>query len=184
MTRHWPIVVAVVLVLLAFLAGRLSAPQRVVTRDVVRTQTVEVEKIRTVEVHDQVEAKEAAERVRTVTVTRWRWLPGGGTEAETTTTRAADTTARQTKQERASATTETAKATQATTVELHTVERVPVLPQWSIAVMPGVDLRGASTLPYHAVVGVAVERRIAGPLFVGAWGNTAGAAGISIRGDL
>jgi hypothetical protein len=165
--------------LAAFLAGRYSrAPQeRVVTKDKIVTQVQTVEKIRTVTVHDVAEAKAA--EVRTVTVTKYRWLPGGGAEAETTTTKQADT--HETKLAHAGATQEAAKASRAATVELHTVERVPVLPQWSVSLMPGVDLRGNSSLPYHAVVGASVERRIIGPIFVGLWGNTAGAAGVTVK---
>ena len=170
------------LLVAVFLAGRYSrAPQeRIVTKDVVRTQVQTVEKVRTVTVHDQAEAKAA--EVRTVTVTKYRWLPGGITEAEATTTKATDT--HETKQAHAGATQDTAKASQATTVELHTVERVPVLPQWHVSVMPGIDLRGVSSLPYHAVVGASVEHRFIGPLFLGAWGNSAGHVGISIGGSL
>jgi hypothetical protein len=171
---------ALAVLVAAFLAGRYSRAERVVTVDKVVTQTQTVEKVRTITVHDVAEAKAA--EVRTVTVTKYRWLPGGITEAEATTTRQADT--HETKQAHAVATQDRAVDVRAQTVELHTVERVPVLPQWSVSVMPGVDLRGISSLPYHAVVGASVERRILGPIFVGLWGNTAGAAGISIRGDL
>jgi hypothetical protein len=31
------------------------------------------------------------------------------------------------------------------------------------------------------VVGASVERRIIGPIFVGLWGNTAGAAGVTVK---
>ena len=71
---------------------------------------------------------------------------------------------------------------QQTIVETHT--SVPVAKQWSISVMPGVDLTGRSALPYHAVVGASVEHRFIGPLFLGLHGNTAGVVGISIGGSL
>lgn len=49
-------------------------------------------------------------------------------------------------------------------------------PQWSVAVLPGYDL-GARQLQ----LGGAVERRIFGPVMAGVWGNTTGAAGLSVR---
>jgi hypothetical protein len=184
MTRRRAIIAGAALaaLLVAFLGGRYSRAPQVVTVDKVRTQTVEVEKIHTVTVHDVAEAKDAAEKVRTVTVTRYRWMPGGITEAETTTRAATDTDTHETKQAHATVTKDRAVDVRTTTIELHTV--TPVRPRWSVSLMPGVDLRGASSLPYHAVVGASVERRIIGPLSLGAWGNTAGAVGISIRGDL
>lgn len=182
MTRRRAIIASAALaVLLAtFLAGRLSAPQRVVTKDVVRTQTVEVEKVRTVTVHDVAEAKAA--EVRTVTVTKYRWLPGGITEADTTTTKQADT--HETKQAHASGTQDRAVDVRTTTVELHTV--TPVRPRWSVSLMPGAQLFGSKAVTLYGplVLGASVERRIAGPVSIGLWGSTSGAAGITLRGDI
>lgn len=176
--------IGLALFLAGMLLGRRSRPERIVTRDVVRTQTVEVEKVRTVTVHDQVEAKAVEAKVRTVTVTKWRWLPGGVAEAEQVTRAATDTASRETSTEHAVATTDASKQLQTLTVTEHLVEVQAARPKWSVTLMPGVDLRGASSLPYHAVVGASVERRVIGPVSIGLWGNSALAGGISIRGDL
>jgi hypothetical protein len=184
--RRWLIASAAGLAVLCatFLAGRALAPAKVVTKDVVRTQTVEVEKIKTVTVHDVAEAKAAEEKVRTVTVTKYRWLPGGVTEAETTTRAATDTATHETKQARTQAIQDVAHEARSTTVELHTV--TPVRPSWSLSVMPGYQWHGTPALDAHGplVIGASVEHRFIGPLSIGLWGSTAGAAGITLRGDL
>lgn len=61
-------------------------------------------------------------------------------------------------------------------------------PSWSVAVMPGYDFSGKSgsyllpTLPVnHLMVGVAVDHRFVGPLSLGAWANTSGAGGLTVR---
>ncbi len=186
MKRTWLIASAAGLVVLlaTFAAGRYSRAPQVVTKDVVRTQTVEVEKIHTVTVHDVAEAKAAEEKVRTVTVTKYRWMPGGITEAEATTRAATDTATHETRQARTQATQDVAHDARTTVVELHT--STPVRPSWSVSLMPGYQWHGTPALDFKGplVIGASVERRILGPLFLGAWGNTAGAAGISIRGDL
>jgi hypothetical protein len=133
--------VALAVLIATFAAGRYSRSPTVVTRDVVKTQTVEVEKVRTVTVHDVAEAKDSAEKVRTVTVTKYRWMPGGITEAETTTRAATDTDTHETKQAHTSGTQDRAVDVRTTTVELHTV--TPVRPRWSVSLMPGAQLFGS-----------------------------------------
>jgi hypothetical protein len=185
-TRRWLIASAAGLAVLCatFLAGRALAPAKVVTRDVVKTQTVEVEKVRTVTVHDVAEAKAAEEKVRTVTVTKYRWMPGGITEAETTTRAATDTATHETKQAHAGATQDRAVDVRTTTVELHT--STPVRPRWSVSLMPGAQLLGSKAVPLYGplVLGASVERRMAGPVSIGLWGSSSGAAGITLRGDI
>ena len=68
-------------------------------------------------------------------------------------------------------------------------------PDWSLALQPGFDVAGAlgRGSPYslfpdtvalkHVVVGLSVEHHLIGPLSTGVWGNTSGAAGITIRLD-
>jgi len=67
-----------------------------------------------------------------------------------------------------------------TVVTLHTVE---ARPSWSVALMPGYQLAGEKAVPLRGdmVVGAAVERRLVGGLFLGAWGSTSGAAGLLVR---
>jgi hypothetical protein len=186
MKRTWLIASAAGLVVLlaTFAAGRYSRAPQVVTKDVVRTQTVEVEKVRTVTVHDVAEAKAAEEKVRTVTVTKYRWMPGGITEAETTTRAATDTATHETKQAHAGATQDRAVDVRTLTVETHT--STPGRPAWSVSLMPGYQWHGTPALDAKGplVIGASVEHRFIGPLSIGLWGSTAGAAGITLRGDL
>jgi hypothetical protein len=72
-----------------------------------------------------------------------------------------------------------------------TIERAK--PQWSLAVMPGFEFAPAfgmgaqpfnllSPLPLkHVMANVLVERRLAGPLFIGAWASTHLDGGLSLR---
>jgi hypothetical protein len=172
---------ALAALLAAFLCGRYSRAPQVVTKDVVRTQTVEVEKVRTVTVHDVAEAKDSAEKVRTVVVTKYRWMPGGITEAETTTRAATDTDTHETKQAHTSGTQDRAVDVRTTTVELRTV--TPVRPRWSVSLMPGAQLFGskAVTLFGPLVLGASVEHRFIGPVSLGVHASTSGAAGITLR---
>lgn len=186
MTRRRAIIggVALAVLIATFAAGRYSRSPTVVTRDVVKTQTVEVEKVRTVTVHDVAEAKATEAKVRTITVTRYRWMPGGITEAETTTRAATDTDTHETKQAHAGATQDRAVDVRTTTVELHT--STPVRPRWSVSLMPGAQLLGSKAVPLYGplVLGASVERRMAGPVSIGLWGSSSGAAGITLRGDI
>ncbi len=184
--RTWLIASAAGLVVLlgTFAAGRYSRAPQVVTKDVVRTQTVEVEKVHTVTVHDVAEAKAAETQVRTVTVTKYRWLPGGITEAEATTTKQADTATQQTRQARTQASQDVAHEAKTVTVELHT--STPMRPAWSVSLMPGYQWHGTPFIDAHGplVIGASVEHRFIGPLSIGLWGSTAGAAGITLRGEI
>jgi len=143
-----------------------------------------VEKVRTVTVRDVVHAKAEEAKVRTVTVTKWRWLPGGVVEADATTTKQADTDTHETKQAHAGATKDRAVDVRTTTVELHT--STPVRPNWSISLMPGAQLFGSKAVPLYGplVLGASVEHRFIGPVSLGVWASTSGAAGITLRLDI
>jgi hypothetical protein len=182
-TRRWLVASAAGLAVLCatFLAGRALAPAKVVTRDVVKTQTVEVEKVRTVTVHDVAEAKAAEEKVRTITVTRYRWMPGGITEAETTTRAATDTATHETKQASTKVEKQADASRSDTVVELHT--STAVRPSWSLSLMPGYQWHGTPFIDAKGplVIGASVEHRFIGPVSLGAWGSTSGAAGATVR---
>jgi hypothetical protein len=67
-----------------------------------------------------------------------------------------------------------------------TVSRVstPVRPQWRVGVDVGASLREPLVPLYGpVVVGARVERWIAGPVWLGAWASTSGAAGVSVSGE-
>ncbi len=186
MTRRRAIIAgaALAVLLVAFLGGRYSRTPQVVTVDKVRTETVQVERLKTVTVHDVAEAKAVEAKVRTITVTRYRWMPGGITEAETTTRAATDMDTHETKQAHASGTQDRAVDVRTQTVELHTA--TPVRPNWSVSLMPGAQLFGskAVTIWGPAVLGASVEHRFIGALSLGIWGSTSGSVGISLRGDI
>jgi hypothetical protein len=184
MTRTWLYACAAGLVALVamFLGGRYSRAPQVVTKDVVRTQTVEVEKVHTVTVHDVAEAKEQAEKVRTVTVTKYRWMPGGITEAETTTRAATDTSAHETKQARTSGTQDRAVDVRTQTIELHT--STPVRPLWSFGVSGGVARQHAVPIFGPVIIGGQVGHRIGGPFSIDLSANTSPAAMLTLRIDL
>ncbi len=184
-TKRWFVASAAGLaVLLAtFWAGRAMAPAKVVTVDKVRTETQVVEKVKTVTVHDVIQAKAEEATVRTVVVTRTRWLPGGGAETESTATTATDTATHETKQAHAGATQDRAADVRTQTVETHT--STSVRPQWSLSLMPGYQWHGTPFIDVHGplVIGASVEHQFLGPVSLGAWGSTSGAAGITVRSE-
>lgn len=60
----------------------------------------------------------------------------------------------------------------------------PVPPQWRVGVDVGAGLRDPLVRIYGpVVVGARVDRRIAGPIWIGAWAGTHGAAGLSLSGE-
>jgi hypothetical protein len=157
-----------------FLTGRYSRSPQVVTKDVVRVETRDV--VKTQVVHDVQTVHDVEIKLRTVT--RWQTSPGGVTTV-------VQEVARDTQAETKRATHVDAKQdrdTQQTVVELHTAD---ARPSWSVAVLPGIQFAGARAVDLYgpAVVGVAIERRILGPVWLGAWGSTSGAAGLSLRGE-
>lgn len=68
-------------------------------------------------------------------------------------------------------------------VERERIVEREALPTWRVSALAGASLRepllevpGAS----WAVLGASVERRVAGPVYVGAWATTAGVGGVSL----
>ena len=129
----------------------------------------------------------------TVTVTRWRTAPGGVPEVEQT-TRAdvsqTESTKSGSKDATAAQRTSVETAKQERAIDMHAIETATRIvvdrATWSASVLAGAQLAGekAFSLRGPLVIGVAVERRILGPLWLGVWGTTSGAAGISIKGEL
>lgn len=182
--RRWAAVAGIGIALLAgaFVLGRATAPVKTVERT---RETERQTATARAEVHQlDTRAQKADERkdVRTVVVTRW--LPGGSVER---TERGEDKT------------TTRSEAQQATDLRAARVEERVVYrdrevvktvelarPQWSVAALGGLDVAAAlgdrgGLLPGHAVLGAVVDRRLVGPVFVGAWGTSNGAGGISVR---
>ncbi len=143
----------------AFAAGRYTARQATeVEERVVHTETV-VTKTRVV-----------AQRAETkhVVVYRDRVVEPDGTTIEREVERA-DTETRETT--RTDSAVDVEKATDSTKVV-----RAP-LPDWRVGALVGAQLR---LPPEGPIFGAIVERRIAGPLSVGAWGLQTGAAGLVV----
>lgn len=136
----------------AFLAGRVSAPARVVERERVVTRTVEVER------QGHQDARQASQEAatRTITVTRWLRRPDGTHEAETRTEAATE-----------------ARASEATVRVEYRDRAVEVAvdrwrervvegqrPRWSVAAL------GGTGLDLRPVVGAHVTRDV-GPFVLG-----------------
>lgn len=177
--------VALALVALAYLAGRRSAPAKVVTRDVVRTEVQTRDVVHTQVVHDVQTVHDVQVQTRTVTVTRWAKAPDG--------TVTVTQEARQDEQEDRHATKaaetkeQAARETDAHQVaqETRTVTVTAGRPQWSVTALAGASLgsppRLIPGLPGPLVAGVVLERRILGPVSAGLWATSSGAGGVSVR---
>lgn len=181
-TKRWFVAsgAGLAVLLATFWAGRAMGPGKVVTRDVVKTQVQVVEKVVERVVHDVATVHDV--QTRTVTVTKWAKAPDG-----------TPVVTQETHQERASeaktaartqATRDATASSQQTSLTIH--ETIPMRPSWSLSIQPGVQFFGekAVELKGPLVLGASVEHRFIGPLSIGLWGSTAGAAGITLRGDL
>ncbi len=181
MTRQRLILAGAVVLALSgsFAAGRYT--RSVQTRDVVRVETQwkdrEVVKV----VHDVQTVHDVATQTRTVTVTKWAKAPDGSPVVTQETHAEKDQQAETKRQDHTQGTQERQSEAHQATVETHTVTAPP---NWAITGLVGAQLGGNTVLvPAPMVVGIVVERRILGPISIGAWGTTARAAGLSLRLD-
>lgn len=160
--RQWAagITALVVLLGLAFAAGRFTAPEQV--REVEKL----VWKDRIIE---KVVTKKAKAVDRVVYVDR-TVLPSGEVREKTSTRTITD----------ARETNDVAKTTESTGEKITT----PARPDWRVGALVGASLR-EPLLPIAGplVLGAHVERRIAGPFTMGLWFTTGGAAGLSATGE-
>lgn len=146
---------ALVVLALAFGAGRYSNPAKVVTRTETHETVKYVDRVVTVE------RKVAVAQVHRVVVTKYVKLPSGEVERVVTAT-----TDRGTK-------VATNVDTQSTVHEDAAVAAVTTTttsrqPDWLISAMGGAAFNGGTTHPF---VGVQAQRRIAGPVFIGVFGT-------------
>lgn len=156
--REWiaGVLALVIIAGLAFSAGRFSAPLQVETRDVERV----VYRDRVVTVKAKAETK-VIYRDRTVT-------PDGAVRDLTTT---------RTDTREGSAST----GDHASETERKAETKTTLRPDWRVGAKAGASLvTPALTLSGPVVVGVEVERRIAGGVSAGVWVNSVGAAGVGI----
>ena len=160
--------VAILLSVGAFVAGRFSAPLKVETRDVERV----VFKDRVVE---KVVTVERAAKVETRIVYRDRVTTRDGTVTER-------------EIERTASKEDAAKLVDSSRVEVRVVEKLvtktvvtTLRPDWRVAVHAGASLRPPIlTIAGPMVLGVEIDRRIAGGLSAGLWVNTSGAVGAAV----
>ena len=176
MSPRWLVAVPVALAL-GMAIGRYT--RTVQTRDVVKveTQWKDREVVRVVHDVQTVHDVEVKQHV----VTQWRTGPDKVTTVTQYLER--DSQAETKRQDHTQGTQERHSEAHHATLETHTTESRP---NWSVSVLAGVQDGGkrlVDALPAPAVVGVVVERRILGPVSIGAWATTARAAGISARID-
>lgn len=196
MSPRWLVAIPVGMVL-AFAMGRYTA-QPATVRDSRKVETAtKSTSVATTETHAATVAKvDATKDVDTKSHTVIKWLPAvaakdgcpaipAHVEQETDVeTHAASKRSSEAHGEKSSA----GKLAQSSElhlmdVQLHVAE---ARQKWSITILAGVQDGGkrlVDALPAPAVVGLIVERRLLGPVSIGAWGTTARAAGLSLRLD-
>jgi hypothetical protein len=148
----------------AFAAGRWSRPAMV-------TETTQTQRLAWAE-REEVRARrtETTERVRVVERVKVVYRPDGSTQSETRTTSREGETSQ-------SGTSLSANATSNGQAEQKTVTvEKPVHRDWHLSAQAGWDKAQARPNVY----GVAVERRIAGPVWLGVWGQSTRAGGVSV----
>lgn len=158
-----PWVTAAVVGVAAYLGGRYLTPPevRVETKTEWRDRVVE----RRVEV-----AGATVEKIRVVTRTVWA-TPDAGTI----------TREREVEGSRAQVLAVTDSSRDETKIGSASTTTTPVLPRWSVGVQFGAAWqRPWLELTGPLVVGLDVRLRLAGPLWVGGWVSTHGAAGLSL----
>lgn len=189
---------ALALVTGGYAAGRYASPAKVVVTEKVSV----VHDVQVVKVVDQdaiLSAIKDVSRQNDVHVVKITKKAPDGTV--TTTETRDDKTKTETKADtKAEVKTQVSTKENSTTIETKEVTKTiigQIRPSWSLALQPGIDFAGAlghgtpySLLPSsdlyfrHVVVGVGVDHRFIGPLYLGAWANTSGAGGLTIRLDL
>ena len=166
------------LVLAGVVAGAMGQRYLGAPRVEVRTET----KVETRDViHEtvKVEVREVEAKAKSVVVYRDRTVTVEGAVHETSIEKSEETfvaTAIASQQAILEATRESASTS--------TTVTTPVLPRWRVAVLAGASIR-EPLLPLAGplVLGVEVDYRVVGPVWVGAWLNTFGAAGVSVGGE-
>jgi len=190
--------IAVALVLGGFAAGRYAVPAKVVVTEKVvtvhETQIVrEVDTDKVLAAINNVSQQKDVHRTK-VTV---KGKDGTVTTTETTDDKSKTDTQTKTQEEDKSKTAETKTEIQVVEKEVTKTVVSKTRSDWSLSLQPGIDVAGAlghgspyTILPTdqfllkHAIVGVSVEHRLFGPVSTGIWGNTSGAAGLTLRIDL
>lgn len=148
----------------AFSAGRFSAPLQVETKEVERVVYKDREVVKVVTVQAKAETK---------VVYRDRVIYRDGTITEREVERTDTKTDTKTNTDRV--------ATRDTIAERWSESKTTLRPDWRVSVLAGASLQPpALTIAGPLVLGVEVNRRIAGGLWLGVWATTYGAGGASV----
>jgi hypothetical protein len=180
MSPRWLISVPVALAL-GMAIGRYTRGER--TKDVYKTDVVYKDRVVEKVVHDVQVQHDVATQTRTVTVTRWAKAPDGSPVVTQETHAERDQQAETKRQARTDSAITKTSETESKSLELHETQRSP---DWSASVLLGGQLGGrrlTDALPAPMVVGVALERRILGPVSAGLWATSGMAGGLSVRVD-
>jgi hypothetical protein len=154
---------AVIILAGGYAAGRFSAPERVRTVETFKEDTESRERVR--QLTAELETAKRHTRREVVTVVK----PDGTRETHATT----DTTVDQSRDTHVATETQRVEVKHVETLHESVTERSR--PDWRVGPMVGFDLnRGAFAFGAH------VERRILGPLSLGAFGLSNGTAGLSL----
>ena len=179
---HWRPVVVLVALLLAFFAGRYGTPTKTVTVHAETDHTAETQlaqaraQINTLS--EQVKTLNTRKHeVKTVYVTR----DGTKTEQDVTDTDTEQTATAQTETQKvATAQTETHVDTTHTASTTTTV--TAYRPEWRVSLLAGADMLHLDRPQLFGPIqlGAMVERRILGPVWVGAFGLSSGVGGLAL----
>jgi hypothetical protein len=178
--EHWRPLAAMLAVALAYALGRYGVPERVVVTERVRVEQVEHQVVVTQE-RVRVERVEVAQAARAVhreqTTTR---QPNGAVQTRVVEDERAE--ASRGTVERSQADTQARAESTRTEKEDAQASRTveAARPAWRVHALVGVrlsDVLGGKLAPAY---GAALERRVLGPLSVGAWGLSTGTVGVSV----
>ena len=190
--QYWkPIagVTAVVLLpVVGYAFGRYAVPEKVVVQERVEVVEVEVEKVVVVEKVVEKKVYQEAEKSRIRREETTRTLADGTTETKKTEDIGVDRVVKDTQIEYVDRVVEKEVVKYVDRVVEKEVQVESERPAWRISPMVGVSVPGTiqtigdGTIDVTkiGVVGLKLDRRIVGPVTVGAWGLSSGQAGLSI----
>lgn len=170
-----PFLVAAVALAAGFLLGRSSAPARVEVREVERVRVQLQERTATASAAASASDTRAARDVERVRVVK-----SDGTRIERTRVRArVEQHQAHAEQHQAHAEVQLQQESARERVSVTTSQR----PSWRAGALVGLQLRELRLPPGPLLYGAHVERRVLGPLWLGAWGLSSGAAGLSLSAE-
>lgn len=164
------------------IVGRATAPVRVETR--VQVKTVEVEKVRT-EWRDIVITRTlyVKDSKKDVVKTQKEIVRPDGTIERESTERESSQTTEQNQQESVQTQTGTQEQSRELFQDVKTEKKIVPALEWSVAIMAGAAPRAGFMPPLGPppfVAGVHVQKKIVGPVTIGAWVLTNPSAGVSL----